>query len=222
MRQVPLALGPEPAQRFDNFLVMDGNAQAVSHLADGLGDTPVYLWGEPGSGKSHLLHALAARAQAEGFKAIACSADQPAPWHWDEATRLVLLDDCDRFDAPQQNAAFALFIEAVGAGVPVVSAGRMPPVDLPVRDDLRTRLGWGLVFHLQPPGEAQVRSLLRQEADRRGIFLSDEVMDHLLTRFERNLAHLMNLLDRLDQYALASQRAVTVPLLKRMLAEETP
>jgi DnaA family protein len=64
--------------------------------------------------------------------------------------------------------------------------------------------------------------LLRQEADRRGIFLSDEVMDHLLTRFERNLAHLMNLLDRLDQYALASQRAVTVPLLKRMLAEETP
>ena len=102
----------------------------------------------------------------------------------------------------------------------MAAAGTLPPVDLPVRDDLRTRLGWGHIFALQPLGESEVRAALRREADRRGIFLSDEVMDYLLTRFARDLKHLMRLLDRLDQFALAQHRGVTVPLLKTMLTEE--
>jgi DnaA family protein len=76
------------------------------------------------------------------------------------------------------------------------------------------------VFALQPLGEAQTRAALRREADRRGIWLSDEVMGFLLTRFQRDLGSLMNLLNRLDGFALAEGRAVTVPLLKKMLAEE--
>ena len=96
----------------------------------------------------------------------------------------------------------------------------MPPVDLPLREDLRTRLGWGPVFALQPLGEEQTRAVLRREADRRGIFLSDEVMDHLLTRFARDLKHLMLLLDRLDTFALARSRNVTVPLIRQMLDED--
>jgi DnaA family protein len=94
-------------------------------------------------------------------------------------------------------------------------------VDLPLRDDLRSRLGWGHVFALQPLAEGETRAALRREADRRGIWLSDEVMDYLLTRFARDLGHLMALLDRLDGFALAEQRPVTVPLLKKMLAEQT-
>ena len=62
--------------------------------------------------------------------------------------------------------------------------------------------------------------VLRREADRRGIFLSDEVMDFLLTRFERDLAHLMRLLDRLDSYGLSKGRRITVPLVRQMLTEE--
>ena len=89
-----------------------------------------------------------------------------------------------------------------------------------MREDLRTRLGWGHVFALQPLAEAEVRAALRREADRRGIFLSDEVMDYLLTRFARDLKHLMAQLDRLDEFSLATKRAITVPLLKQMLAEE--
>ena len=57
-------------------------------------------------------------------------------------------------------------------------------------------------------------------ADRRGVFLSDEVMDYLLTRFERNLKPLMAQLERLDRFSLAHKRAITVPMLKQMLAEE--
>ena len=72
---------------------------------------------------------------------------------------------------------------------------------------------------LQALGEGETRAALRREADRRGILLSDEVMDYLLTRFQRDLKHLMNLLDRLDEFAMSERRAVTVPLLKKMLAE---
>ena len=96
----------------------------------------------------------------------------------------------------------------------------MPPVDLDVREDLRTRLGWGPVFALRCLPEEQARAVLRRESDRRGIFLSDEVMDYLLTRFSRDLSHLMALLDRLDGFALAEHRGVTVPLLKKMLVEQ--
>ena len=81
-------------------------------------------------------------------------------------------------------------------------------------------LGWGHVFAMQPLAEAETRAALRREGDRRGLLLSDEVMDHLLTRFPRDLKHLMALLDRLDEFSLSRARQITVPLLKTMLAEE--
>ena len=65
-----------------------------------------------------------------------------------------------------------------------------------------------------------MRAALRREADRRGIVLADEVMDYLLTRFARDLKHLMGLLDQLDEFALANKRAVTVPLLRQMLLDQ--
>jgi DnaA-homolog protein len=220
MQQVPLPLTPQPQHRFDNFLATGAADQVLKLLQGGPPRTPVYLWGPPGCGKTHLLHAAAQHWQAQGERVTAFDADEPAPWPFDEAARAVLIDDCERLDAQQQHAAFTLFVQAETHAVGVVAAGGVPPVDLPVREDLRTRLGWGLVFALAPPSEEQVRALLRREADRRGILLSDEVIAYLLTRFERHLGVLTRLLDRLDRYSLAHQRAVTVPLLKQMLAEE--
>ncbi len=83
--------------------------------------------------------------------------------------------------------------------------------------DLRSRLGGGLVYALAPLAEAETRAAIRREAQRRGIALPDEVLDYLLARFERDLTHLMALLDRLDAYAMAAKRAVTVPLVRAML-----
>ena len=115
-------------------------------------------------------------------------------------------------------AAGALFGQRLG--VQFASAGRLPPVDLQVREDLRTRLGWGPVHAVQPLAEADTRDALRQEAGRHGIVLGDDVLDYVLARFARDLKSLMHLLHRLDGFALAEKRAITVPLLKRMLDEE--
>ena len=220
MRQIPLAMGPAPARSFESFVV-GANREPVAHLQQfGPLSAPAYLWGPPGSGKTHLLSALAHAWQAGGACVGAFAAATPLPWRFDPDWTLFLLDDCERLDDERQHAAFALFVDAATAGVPWVAAGSVPPVDLALRDDLRSRLAWGVVFALQPLGDAEVRSVLRRAADARGIFLSDEVMDYLLTRFARDLGHLTALLDRLDEFALATQRAVTLPLLRRMLAEE--
>jgi DnaA-homolog protein len=220
MKQIPLPIGFEAEPSFDNFVPGDSAAalDALRHLM--IPSPPVYLWGPAGSGKTHLLAALASKLRAEGARVGWFDASSPLPWDFDEGWWLIVIDGAERLDAARQHAAFTLFIEAATHGVQMAAAGRLPPVDLPVRDDLRTRLGWGQVHALQALSEAGTRAALRREADHRGIFLSDDVMDFLLTRFARDLGSLMALLRRLDQFALAERRAVTVPLLKKMLAEE--
>ncbi len=220
MKQIPLAIGPEPARTFDNFMP-GANAEALAHLlALAPGAPPVYLWGPEGSGKTHLLHAVIDRATRQGRHAAWFCSTSPTPWNASEERDWIVIDDAHALDAERQQAAFALFVDATARGAVVVSAGAVPPVDLPVREDLRTRLGWGHVFALAPLGESEVRAALRREADRRGTFLSDDVMDYVMTRFARDLKHLMAQLDRLDEFSLANKRAITVPLLKQMLAEE--
>ena len=221
MRQIPLAIGIEARRSFATF-VAGANAPAVQHLqALDAQAAPVYLWGDSGVGKTHLLEALVHRFDVQGLRAGWFSAADPAPWPFEDAWALVVIDACEQLDPVQQHAAFALFVEAATRGVPVVAAGRVPPVDLPLREDLRTRLGWGHIFAIRPLAEPEVRATLRRVADQRGIFLSDDVMDYLLTRFARDLKHLIAQLDRLDAFSLATKRQITVPLLKQMLAEES-
>jgi DnaA family protein len=213
MKQLPLAIAAAPEAAFDNFVV-GANHELVQALRSAR-EPVFYLWGPSGCGKTHLLRALAAdRAPVGRFGAAT-----PLPWAFEADWSLVTIDDCDQLDVARQQAAFALFVDAATHAVPVAAAGRLPPVDLELRDDLRTRLGWGPVFGVQPLSEHEARTALRREADRRGIALPDEVIDYLLTRFARDLKHLMALLDRIDDYALERQRAVTVPLLRQMFAE---
>ncbi len=226
MRQLPLAIGPLAEPTFDNFLSGPNaavRAQLLA-LADSLpslphAPAPLYLWGAAGSGKTHLLCALSQRLQAAGQAVGWFDAATPQPWHWSPEWRLVVIDDCDRLDEVAQHAAFALFVEAVAQGTQMAAAGRLPPVDLPLRDDLKSRLAWGHVLAVQPLGDAETRAVLRRQSDERGLLLPDEVLDYLLTRFERNLGYLMRLLDALDTYALVNSRHITVPLVRALLAE---
>ena len=238
MRQLILDLAWDPLPPFAGFLPGD-NAAVVAQLREqGWPGAPLYLWGPAGCGKTQLLRELQARAVEAGLVAQWFDASTTTPWELADDAALVLLDGVDQFSDEQQHAAFTLFVEAAsrvgGAGaassdapaagarlgVQFASAGRLPPVDLQVREDLRTRLGWGPVHAVQPLAEADTRDALRQEAGRHGIVLRDDVLDYVLDRFARDLKSLMHLLHRLDGFALAEKRAVTVPLLKRMLNEE--
>lgn len=130
------------------------------------------------------------------------------------------MDDVHLYTAEQQHWAFNWFVNAQTHQRPVLAAGELAPVDLKLRDDLRTRLGWGHIFGLQVLSEPERRSVLRQAADARGLFLGDEVMDFMLKRFSRDLGSLMELLELMDGYALQTQRAITIPMIKSMLENQ--
>lgn len=226
MKQLVLDMGLAKGPSLSNFCV-GPNAAALDHLQLWLGQpgkagtarspVPTYLWGPGGCGKSHLLRAVSSALQGQGQRVGWLDATTSVADEFDATWAAVLMDDVHAFDAAQQQAAFNWFVNAQTQQIAVLAAGSLPPADLKLRDDLRTRLGWGHVFALQTLDDTQRREVLRASAQARGIALSDEVMDFMLTRFSRDLGSLMELLDLMDGYALQTQRAITIPLIKTMM-----
>ncbi|MDD2547782.1 MAG: DnaA regulatory inactivator Hda [Burkholderiaceae bacterium] len=225
---IGLATGPTLASFFPG-----ANQAVLRHLELCTSDSsaqvdataqPSYLWGESGSGKTHLLQAVREALREQGCRTGWLDAHTVQPMAFDERWVAVLMDDVHLFSPAQQALAFNWIINAMSpaSGSPrwVLAAGETPPADLPLRDDLRTRLGWGHVFQLHLLDEPERRAVLRKEAQERGIALGDDVVDFMLKRFSRDLGSLMQLLDHLDSFALRTQRAITIPLLKTMLESE--
>lgn len=228
MKQMALDIGLASQPSFSNFFA-GPNEAAIRHLelwaADPLSSPmPTYIWGEPGSGKTHLLKAFSEILHEQGGRVGWMDASTLEAPEFDESWVAVILDECHLYNAVQQQGAFNWFVNAMSSadGHPrcVLAAGDLPPADLALREDLRTRLGWGLVFELRSLTDKERRAVLRREADARGIFLSEDAMDFMLNRFSRDLGSLMQLLDKLDSYALQTKRAITVPLIKSMLENE--
>lgn len=223
MQQLVLDMGMNRGPRLDNFYP-GSNAAVISHLRSwvdaGSGNRlPLctYLWGGVGSGKTHLLRAVQTELRARGEQVGWLDAHKPESEEFDDSWTAVLMDQVHLYDAQQQQIAFNWFVNAQTLQRAVLAAGDVPPADLLLRDDLRTRLGWGLVFALHAPDDGQRRDVLRANAQSRGVILTDEVLDFMLTRFSRDLGSLMELLNLLDSYALQTQRAITIPLIKSMM-----
>jgi len=224
MKQLVLDMGVGGGPSLDNFCA-GANAAVLSHLRLWLGQpgnqqrspVPTYVWGAGGSGKTHLLKAVRAALQARGLSLGWLDGSEETPVEFDERWVAVLMDDVHAYGLAQQQTAFNWFVNAQTQQIPVLAAGSLPPADLKLRDDLRTRLGWGHVFALQTLSESERRTVLEANALARGIALSPEVLDFMLTRFSRDLGSLMELLDLMDAYALQTRRAITIPLIKTMM-----
>jgi DnaA family protein len=221
MKQIALDIGLASPPSLANFFA-GPNEAVLKHLELWSGNSlrspvPTYLWGEPGSGKTHLLKAVSEALREQGGTVGWLDASVLEPPEFKESWAAVIMDDCHLYTAQQQQAAFNWFVNAQTHHRWVLAAGELPPADLKLREDLRTRLGWGHVFCLQVLSEPERRAVLRQAADSRGVFLGDEVMDFMLSRFSRDLGSLMQLLEQLDGYALQTQRAITIPLIRSML-----
>jgi len=228
MKQLALDIGLSTRPTLETFF-SGPNEAAVNHLrlwtsGGTRAPVPTYLWGETGSGKTHLLQAVHQALSDQGLSVGWLDSHTFHPPEFNDDWAAVLMDDVHLYNSEQQHTAFNWFVNALAprTGTPrwVLAAGHLPPADLQLRDDLRTRLGWGHVYGLQVLDEPARRAVLRQAAESRGLFLSDDVMSYMLNRFSRDLGSLMLLLDHLDHYALQTQRALTIPLVRAMLENE--
>lgn len=203
MRQLVLEISPPAEPTFAGFVTGE-NAELLASLrglaAGELSESVLYLWGGPGSGRSHLLGATLRAA--------------PDP------ARLVLADDVDALDTPGQIALFNRIneVRAEGGGA-VLAAGSAPPAQLNLREDLRSRLAWGLVYQVKPLSDADKAAYLREAAARRGMRIPDEVVSWLLSHVRRDLHTLVAILAQLDTYSLSHKRPVTIPLVREALAD---
>ena len=213
-QQLLLAMGPDWLPTLDNF-VAGRNVELLSALRHALAGTAnercFYLWGEAGSGKSHLLQAVAGQARALGQPAAYARNAVP-----DEAP-VIAIDDVEALDDVAQVALFDLYNRLRENGGMLLVSGTAAPAHLHLRDDLRTRLGWGLVYQVHGLSEEEKAQALEQHAQARGFSLPHEVTQYLLRHGRRDLPSLMALLDALDAHCLRLKRGASVPLLKEVM-----
>lgn len=222
MKQLLLDLDTEKPQTLDTFAV--GKNQELLHLlrqvttqpAGTLNDRFIYLWGELGAGRTHLLRALAVLPNA---RYIAADAEADA-FLFDPAISLYMIDDCEELSPDSQIAAFNLFNQVRENGGVLVTAGSVAPAVLPVREDLRTRLGWGLIYQVHGLTDEEKIAALTLAAHARGFALAQGVLPYLITHYRRDMRSLAAMLDALDRYSLETKRPITLPLLRSLLQED--
>ena len=221
MRQLALDLAVPAPPTFENF-VPGRNAELLETLrrlvAGKATERFIYLWGEPGCGRSHLLRSTVSALVAAGSVALYLCGGGGArlPAAAGEAD-CVALDDVDLLDSEGQLGAFHLcnvLRERSGA---LVAAGAAPPVELALRSDLLTRLAWGLVYRVSALTDEEKARTLAARALARGFRLPPEVSEFLLRRVSRDLPSLIGMVDALDCYSLETKRPVTVALARELL-----
>jgi DnaA-homolog protein len=214
MPQLLLNIAPEWKPTLDNF-VAGRNVELLSALRHALAGTSdercIYLWGEAGSGKTHLLQAAVEQARAAGQSAICLCGAVP------DAMQVVALDDVETLDDAAQIALFELYNRMRENGGMLLVSGTAAPAHLDLRDDLRTRLGWGLVYQLHALNDEEKAQALEGHAQARGLILPHEVTQYLLRHGRRDLPALLATLDALDAHCLRLKRTASVPLLKEVM-----
>ena len=194
MKQLLLDIKPPAPPTLQNFVV-GRNAEALASLQAAIvGDCPsfIYLWGESGSGKTHLLSAC-------------------------KAIGMRVADNVHLLDNDAQIALFNQYNQLKEAGETLITAGLHAPTQMGLRDDLATRLAWGLVYQLQPLNDDEKAQALKLHAQERGMKLPDDVADYCLRYLRRDLPTLMSVLDALDKWSLTEKKPVTVTMLKKLM-----
>lgn len=217
MQQLLLNLDTASAPTLATFIA--GQNAEVLHqfqqMASGNAiDRFVYIWGDCAVGKTHLLRAMSQLRPA-------CFLDPASPvadFTWTPDTDLYLIDDCEQLSDKQQIATFNLFNQIRESdSACMIASGATSPLALPLRDDLKSRLCWGLVYQIHGLTDEEKVDALTKLAKARGFTLSQGVLPYLITHYRRDMHSLSMMLDALDRYSLQTKRTITLPLLHELL-----
>ena len=216
MRQLLLDFDRAPAPTFRNF-VAGGNAElahALEAAANGaFPDRVVYVWGERGAGKTHLLEAFVNSTKGAAYVLARELRDH-------DMRGVLAVDDVEQLPEDRQVALFNAFNERAFDFLLVAASAS--PRDVPIRRDLATRLATGLTYRVLALTDAEKGEALAAHARSRGFAIPEEVTAYLMTHARRDMGSLIGVLDSLDKYSLETGRPVTVPLLKAALQATLP
>lgn len=221
MQQLLLDIHPPPLPSLANFLP-GRNRELLQLLTNMLHarekERFVYLWGNAGCGKSHLLQAVAAAYRNRNENAVYWNANNAHELTPPVAADCIAIDDAGNLSAPGQIALFNLYnrLREDNHGVLIVS-GPAAPAYLQLRQDLVTRLGWGLVYQVHELTEEEKMQAMQTHATESGFALPQEICLYLLRHGRRDLPSLIATLDALNRYSLQQQRHITIPLLRELL-----
>jgi len=217
-QQLLLDLQAQQAPTLDNFIT-GANRELLSRLralAEARSFDAIYLWGAQGSGKSHLLTATVAVAAAQR-PVVQLDAEKVGAGVTAPGGSLLVIDNVERLAADAQIALFRLFNSARFLGLAMLLSGNAPPLQLNLREDLRTRIGQMLIYEIKPLTDDEKAAALAQHALLRGMAMEPGVVQYLLRHGRRDLPSLLAMLDHLDRTSLEQQRLPTVPLLREVL-----
>jgi DnaA family protein len=228
-QQLPLNFPWREGVSFADFL--PGKNQGLIHsLQASISSKPtreqfIYIWGNMGLGKSHLLQAVCQGAADANLPAaylplVELAQYGPAMLEGMEGLAVVCVDDLQAIagETLWEEALFHFYNRLRDAGTVLVAAANASPQGLAIQlPDLRTRLGWGPVFQLQELTEAEKIRAMQQRAQQRGFDLPKEVAEYLLRRHTRDMTSLFALLDRLDEASMAQHRKLTIPFVRGLI-----
>lgn len=212
MKQLLLELVPPAAPTFAN-LVTGANAEVIAAtraIASGqLGEGVLYVWGEPGAGKSHLCAAVLGATP----DAVRIAADAVPDFPLGD--RLHVVDGVESLGEAGQAALFNLFNHRGDAKLFIT--GSHSSRDLPLRRDLATRIGSGLTYQMKSLSDSEKQAALLAHAESRGMVMDVDIADYLLRHGRRDTRSLIAMLDAIDRFSLEAGRPVTLPMVREAL-----
>ena len=225
--QLTLGLDTAPATSFDSFHVDSSNQlvrDSLRAFAEGtLDGVQVFLWGDSGTGKSHLLTAACQVFSQAGYRVGYLPGEMvnySGALDGMEQVDLLCIDDLQRLDHVAEIELFHCINRCREAGARLIFAADRTPDELGLKlKDLQTRLAWGLVYQVPPLSDDALRDAFRWEIEARSLEASDEVLGYVLRRFPRRIATLKHVVDALDEVSLSEQRRITIPLVKSVFGD---
>nr|WP_256473494.1 DnaA/Hda family protein [Neisseria sp. HSC-16F19] len=181
----------------------------------------VYVWGPEGCGKGYLLRAWITRAQEYGAQAEYIDARLRSLPAWNVLPDCLAIHQAEHLDADGQARLFTLLndFRSSGRGRLLVSA-EMPPAEMPLREDVRTRLAMSLIYELKPLSDAEKISALAAMVEARQLSVDTEVFHYLLTHWRRDLDSLLDMLAKLEHHAMVHKRRISTALLREVFKQE--
>jgi DnaA-homolog protein len=226
--QIPFQFGDFQQNDFASFL--PGENQELLTLFSAISKKQevhrLYLWGESGTGKTHLLQAACKQASESELQVAYLPLKQlsefsPEMLHDLGALDLVCIDDieCVAGEIEWQQGLVWLYNELRDNEHSMIISANVSATNIELEvDDLKSRLSWDQVLRIKEADDELKIEILKQKANARSFELSDEVIEFLIRRVDRDLGSLMELLDKIDHASLAAKRKITIPFVKELIS----